>query len=118
MGVMAILSGAQAGRLAGSSENGWQRKRKAGAFSRLALDDDLTTVSLYHLFHDSQAQTGATGGAGAGGVGAIEAFEEVRQVFGRDAGPGILHAYFDHGFDDTGGDTDLSIAGSMHDGIA
>ena len=102
----------------GSSEGGGQRKRKTGAFSRLALNDDLAAVSLYHLFHDSQPQSGAAGSAGAGGVHTIEAFEEVRQVFWCDADPSILHAYFDHRFDDIGGDADLSTASSMQDGIA
>ena len=104
--------------LGGCAGGGWQRKRKAGAFSGLAIDDDLTAVSLHHLLHDSQAQSGAAGGASAGGVDAIEAFEEVRQMFGRDANSGILHAYFDHRCDDIGGDADLSTAGSMHDSIA
>jgi hypothetical protein len=35
--------------------NGWQSKRKTGAFSRLAFDGYLAAVSLHHLLDDSQA---------------------------------------------------------------
>src|SRR5258708_17110852 len=98
--------------------NGWQRKRKTGAFSRLAFDGYLAAVSLHHLFDDSQAQPGAAGCAGAGGVRAIEALEEVREVFGRNANPAILHAYFDHRFAETGGGGDSSLVCGMRDGIS
>src|SRR5258706_2623932 len=95
---------------------GWQRKRKTGAFSRLAFDGYLATVSLHHLLDDSQAQPGAAGCAGPGGVRAIEALEEVREMFGRNANPAILHAYFDHRFAETGGGSDLFMVGGMHYG--
>ena len=104
--------------LGGCAGDGWQRKSKTSPFSRLALDNDLAAVSLHHLLHDSQTQSGATGGACARGVRAIETFKEVRQMFGRNANSGILHAYFDQRLDGSGGNADLSLAGSMYNGIA
>src|SRR3989442_13847002 len=102
--------------LGGCAGDGWQRKSKTSPFSRLALDNDLAAVSLHHLLHDSQTQSGATGGACGRGVRAIETFKEVRQMFGCNDNSGILHAYFYERLDGSGGKKHVFLVSGMCEG--
>ena len=58
-----------------------QRECKARARPWGTFHLDAAMMRLYHLFDDSQTETGAAGCARARGVGAIKAFKNVGQVF-------------------------------------
>ena len=60
----------------------------------------------HDVLGDGEAEAGASGFAGAGFVDAIKAFEQAGEMFGGDAGAGVLNEEFDGVGDGAGTEDD------------
>ena len=91
MGGDLLSAGAQpiVGKMRRSERNGY---RECAAPTRLASHADIAAMQLDQFLHQREADAAALEGAPAGAFDAAEALEQMRQLFGRDARAGVMHA--------------------------
>ena len=72
-----------------------KEKEECGTLTDLAVDPDLSAVSLDDVFDNGETETGATKLPGTILVHPVEAFENSVDVFHRDTDSGGGYRYFD-----------------------